>query len=232
MAGRARAGNWPSGKLRAAPIGGRVHVDRLPRRSLISAVATPAAAAGAAIAGPGDDLPGGAVGALARADTGCLAEASHELDPPPLVGVTAMTLVAIVGYSFIYTFLYNRIRSGSRSCSMGASPRSTRPSSSFRATTRVGGTYAALADGDRLRAARRRGHARHLDSRTARVHRQPTRCDVDGRADVSHRSTSVRGHAMLQPLQPEAARFLLRACAGGGFAIGYAEGGARSGLMR
>jgi len=43
---------------------------------------------------------------LAAAD-----DPSHGLDPLPLVGVSLLFLVAIVGYAFIYTYLYNRTRS-------------------------------------------------------------------------------------------------------------------------
>ena len=42
---------------------------------------------------------------LAAAD-----EPSHRLDALPLVGVTALTVLAIVGYAFFYTFLWNRTR--------------------------------------------------------------------------------------------------------------------------
>lgn len=38
-------------------------------------------------------------------------EASHELNPLPLVGITLATLAAIVGYAFIYTYLWNKTRS-------------------------------------------------------------------------------------------------------------------------
>jgi membrane protease YdiL (CAAX protease family) len=38
-------------------------------------------------------------------------DASHGLDPLPLTGVTLLTFAAVVGYAFLYTFLYNRTRS-------------------------------------------------------------------------------------------------------------------------
>jgi uncharacterized protein len=60
---------------------------------------------------------------LAAAD-----EPSHGLDALPLVGVSVLVVVGIVGYSFFYTFLWNRTRSvwlaillhGSLSAAIGA----------------------------------------------------------------------------------------------------------------
>jgi uncharacterized protein len=75
-------------------------------------------------------------------------EASHELDPLPLVGVTAMTLVAIVGYSFIYTFLYNRTRSVWLAILLHGS--FTAANATFflvPSGDQVGGTYAAMQTG-------------------------------------------------------------------------------------
>jgi membrane protease YdiL (CAAX protease family) len=43
---------------------------------------------------------------LAAAD-----EPSHGLDPWPLVGVSLLTVAAIIGYTFFYTYVYNRTRS-------------------------------------------------------------------------------------------------------------------------
>ena len=77
---------------------------------------------------------------LAAAD-----EPSHGLDALPLVGVTLLMLVGIVGYAFFYTFLWNRTRSvwlaillhGSLSAAIGAFI--LLPSDD-----QVGGTYAHL----------------------------------------------------------------------------------------
>ena len=74
---------------------------------------------------------------LAAAD-----DPSHGLDALPLVGVSLLFLVAIIGYAFIYTYLYNRTRSVALAIVLHGSITAANAGFLLDMDDQVGGTYA------------------------------------------------------------------------------------------